>query len=180
MKHFFRIASGVDVIPLLAAIHRHPELWDQHKLRTSHPHTPHKECSDIWVWFNEIKDDISKTIDDVQTFPYEAWDRLPQIRPIVFDLMRRVEATQLGRVIISRLPPGGKIDPHVDMGTPATFYTRFQVALQCAPGCVFGIGDEEVVFSPGEVWMIDNNSEHYVINNSKQDRIALIIDVRIP
>ena len=36
------------------------------------------------------------------------------MRPIVFDLMRRIEAVSLGRVIITRLQPGGRIAPHAD------------------------------------------------------------------
>jgi hypothetical protein len=50
--------------------------------------------------------DPSGVINDVQVIPYPAWQLLPQLRPIIFDLMRRVEAVQLGRVLITRLAPG--------------------------------------------------------------------------
>lgn len=178
MKNFFKVASGVDVTPLLTTIQRQPELWNQHTLRTSHEKTPHKAVEDIWLWFNELTENPADAIEDLQTYPYPAWEKLPQARPIIFDLMRRVEATQLGRCIITKLGPGQKIEPHVDQGTPATFYTRFQVALQCAPGCSFIIEDESVCFQPGEVWLINNRGEHSVVNNSADDRIALIVDVR--
>jgi hypothetical protein len=178
MNNFLKIAAGVDIVPLLTAIQRQPELWNENSLRTSHELTPHKEVSDIWVWFNDLKDNVADAIEDLQTVPYPAWDKLPQLRPILFDLMRRVEGVQLGRCVITRLEPGKKIEPHIDQGTPATFYTRFQVALQCEPGCNFIIDDEQVNFRAGEVWMINNRAEHSVINNSSVDRIALIIDVR--
>lgn len=180
MKHFLKIASGVDVTPLLAALQVNDDLWDKETLRTTHELTPHKQVSDILVWFNEIKENPAECIDDVVTVPYEAWYRLPQLRPIIFDLMRRVEGTQLGRVMITKLPVGGVIEPHTDQGTPATYYTRFQVALQCGAGCNFIIEDEQVNFKAGDVWLINNRAEHSVVNNSDDDRIALIIDIRCP
>jgi len=178
MRNFLRLSNAAAVAPLMAALQSQPELWDQNPLRTSHPDTPHKDVSDIWLWFNEMTDNPAEAIEDLQTVPYPAWQKLPQVRPIIFDLMRVVEATQLGRCVITKLPPGKKIDPHVDQGTPATFYQRFQICLQSAPGCNFIIEDEQVNFKPGEVWLINNKAEHSVVNNSSQDRIALIVDLR--
>lgn len=163
-------------MPLLSAIYTQPELWNQNTLRTTHPGTVHRDVSDIWLWFHQICDE--SLIDDIQTTPYSAWYSLPQARCIIFDLMRRVEATQLGRCIITKLPPGKSIDPHVDQGAPAEFYKRFQLILQSFPGCNFHIEDEQVSMKPGDVWLIDNNKEHWVVNNSQDDRIALIIDLR--
>lgn len=180
MRHFLRIAQGVDVVPVLHALQAKPELWNQYDLRTTHPQSPHTACDDIWVRFNEYDPGKpAEVIDSIQTVPYPAWKELPHLRAIVLDLMRRVEGVQLGRVIISRLPPGKSITPHIDQGTPATFYRRYQIALQSLPGCVFRIEDEGVMFQSGEVWMINNRAKHYVVNNSSDDRIAVIVDVRL-
>lgn len=178
VNNFLQVASGVDVMPLLAAIYRQPELWDRNTLRTKHPGTAHKNVSDIWLFFNHVEDDGQSVINDIQTMPYPAWDLLPQVRPIIFDLMRRVEATQLGRVLLTKLAPGKEITPHTDQGAPATFYTRFQIAVQSKPGCNFYIEDEVVNMKSGDVWMINNNAEHSVKNNSNADRIALVVDLR--
>lgn len=179
MRHFLQIAAGVDVLPLMAAIHQKPHLWDQNTLRTSHTLTPHKDVSDIWLWFNELKSDPAEAIDDIQTIPYPAWTELPQVRPIVFDLMRRMESVQLGRCLITRLSPGKCIDAHIDQGTPATYYTRFCIALQNGPGSLFKIEDEQVCMKPGDVWMINNRAEHSVSNLSAMDRVVLIADLRM-
>ena len=178
MRNFLRIAEGVDVMPILHAIHSKPELWDEQPLRTTHPASPHKECSDIWLWFNEVPEDETKVFDDIQVIPYRAWKELPQVRPIIFDLMRRVEGTQLGRVIVTRLEPGKKIPPHVDQGAPVEFYSRYQIVLQSLPGALFKIEDETVNFRAGEVWKIDNSKEHSVVNNSIDSRIVIIADIR--
>lgn len=175
MRHFQKIADGVDVVPVLDALARNPDLWDQNTLRTRHPGTAHADVSDIWVWFNDPEGDVAN---DKEVVPFPAWDRLPQLRHLVLDLMRRVEGVRLGRVIITRLPPGKSITPHVDGGAPATFYSRYQIALQSLPGAMFRIEDERVNFRTGEVWRIDNQLEHEVANHSADDRIVVIVDVR--
>jgi Aspartyl/Asparaginyl beta-hydroxylase len=178
MKNF-QFVGTVDPIPLLLALRQHPELWNENDLRTTHPHSPHQAVDDIWVWFNAIeKENTAKAIEDIQTIPYPAWSVLPQVRPLVFDLMRRTEAVQLGRVIVTKLPAGCEIDPHVDQGTPATFYSRYHIALQNLPGSIFKIEDEQLVMGSGEVWAVNNRAEHSVTNNSADDRIVVIVDVR--
>lgn len=117
-------------------------------------------------------------MNDIVVQPYPAFAKLPQARPILFDLMRMVEGVTLGRVIITKLAPGKKITPHTDGGAPATYYNRYQVALQSLPGALFTIGDETVNFESGDVWLIDNKKEHGVINNSRDDRIVMIVDIR--
>ncbi|HEX5508918.1 MAG TPA: aspartyl/asparaginyl beta-hydroxylase domain-containing protein [Pseudolabrys sp.] len=175
MKHFFKLGE-MNVLPLLHAVQRQPELWNANDLRTRFPGTPHKEASDIWLWFNAPNS--ADVANDRDVVPYPAWAALPQARSLVFDLLRAVEAVQLGRVIITKLAPGKKITPHVDAGAPALFYKRYQIALQSLPGALFRIADETVNFNSGEVWLIDNRAEHAVENNSKDDRIVMIVDVR--
>ena len=175
MENFFRLTKGFNPAPLLVAISRQPELWDQNTLRTKHEKTAHSQVSDIWLMFNELGDGVAN---DIIVKPYPAFKELPQARPIIFDLMRLVEGVTLGRVIITRLPPGKKISPHVDGGAPATYFSRYQVALQSLPGALFTIGDETVNFESGEVWLIDNKKEHSVTNNSRDDRIVMIVDIR--
>jgi hypothetical protein len=178
MKHFQQIAAGLNVTPLMNAIQRQPELWDANPIRTQHPGTAHAEVSDILIWFNNLDQIDEGIIDDKEAVPFPAWGKLPQLRPFIFDLMRTVEGTRLGRVIITRLPPGKTITPHVDQGAPAAYYSRFQLALQSLPGALFHIGDETVNFRSGDLWFIDNETIHSVENFSADDRIVCIIDVR--
>lgn len=178
MRNFVKIAANIDFVPILAALGRNKELWDQNTLRTQHPGTAHSEVSDIWVWFNDVSTEaLERVVDDRDVVPYPAWFALP-IRNLVFDLMRRVEAVRVGRVIITCLPPGKRITPHVDQGAPATYYSRFHICLQNNPGSMFRIGNEPLQMNPGEVWQIDNKIEHEVINNSNDDRIVIIVDLR--
>lgn len=174
MRNFLQIGS-IDPVPTLAALSRDAGLWNENTLRTQHPGTAHAEADDIWLMFNALSDDVAN---DIQVQPYRAWGELTALRSQVLDLMRRVDGVQLGRVIISRLKPGSRILPHVDEGAPANFYSRYQIALQSLPGCNFRIGDETVSMPSGSVWWINNRIEHEVINNSTDDRISCIVDIR--
>jgi len=179
LRNFYRLAHGVDVVPLMHQLSLNPDLWDQNTLRTTHPGTPHSDVSDCWVFFNQVDPaNPAATIDALQTYSYEAWTRLPALRPLIFDFMRRVEAVQLGRVIITKLPPGKVITPHVDQGAPVEYYRRYQLALQSRPGALFTIEGETVNFRDGELWWINNRAEHSVVNNSDESRIVIILDAR--
>lgn len=179
MNNFQRLATGANVVPLLNAIMRDRALWNQNTLRTDHPETAHAQADDIWLRFNEIDDSTpEKVVDDVECINYPAWWALPQARPLIFSLMGLVEGERLGRVLVTRLAPGAKITAHTDGGAPATYYERFHVVLNSAPGCLFRAGDETVQMQTGDVWWFDNTQEHEVINNSVDDRIHLIVDVR--
>lgn len=175
MKNFLKIADSVDVTPVLHALMVNPDLWDENTLRTVHAETAHAEASDIWLMFNELN---SEVVNDIQVRPYRAWDILKPLRVLILDLIHRVNGVQLGRCIVTRLPPGGVITPHVDGGAPATFYTRYQIALQSLPGVLFHIEDETVNFRSGDIWLINNKAEHSVVNNSADDRIVCIVDIR--
>jgi len=177
VKHFLKIAEGVDIMPVLRAVHAKPDLWDEHDLRTTHPLSPHLEAHDIWCFFNAIPEDPKEIVDDTKVIAYRGWSELPQLRPIIFDLMRRVEGTELGRVLITKLEPGKKIPLHADEGAPVTHYSRYQIALQSLPGAIFEIEDEKVNFRTGDVWKIDNSARHSVVNNSADDRIVVIVDI---
>lgn len=178
MRNFLKIAEGVDVTPLLHAITHKTHLWNENDLRTTHPQSPHKEVDDIWLRFNEVPKDPTQVIDDKETIVYPAWYALPQAHSIVFDLLRRVEGSRLGRILITRLKPGGMIPAHIDQGAPAEYYERYHVTLQNNPGSIFKCGNEAVCMRPSEVWWFNNQLEHAVINNSIDDRITMIVDIR--
>lgn len=178
MRNFLQIAGGLDINPTLLALSLNSDLWNENDLRTKHPGTVHAEVDDIWLLFNRIPVNVAEVMDDVSVIPYRAWNVLHALRAQVLDLLRRVEGIQLGRVMVTRMKPGSRIYPHVDQGAPAELFDRYHIALQNLPGSVFRIGDESMTYNAGEVWWIDNQVEHEVINNSKDDRLAVVVDVR--
>lgn len=183
MRYFQRLAVNTNVAPILSELSRQPELWNQETLRTTHPATPHGAVDDIWIRFNDLAEfnrsgDPSAIIDQHESVWYPAANKLPSIRPILHNIMHLVSGERLGRVIITRLGPGKRITPHEDSGDHAAYYSRYQLLIQNNPGSTFKCGDEEVFMAAGELWFFRNEITHEVINNSCDDRITLIVDVR--
>lgn len=179
MRNFLRLAANVDTAGLLAAVHRKSDLWNTNLLRTVYPGTPHSEVDDIWIRFNKLQEVIEEAVlDDHESIWYDPIRDLPQVRPILFALMRQVEGERLGRVLITRLRPGARIAPHVDGGRHAEYYSRHHVVLQGLPGSLFRAGDETVCMQTGEVWWFDNSKEHECTNNSADDRIHMVVDIK--
>lgn len=184
MKNFVKMAGGIDTAPLLLGIARQPGLWDRHTERTAPEGSPHADVSDIWLRYNDIKPykksgDMSGFNDPHDAVFYPEWYALPQARPIVFGLMARVEATRLGGIMITKIPAGGRVLPHVDDNWHVHHYnTKLYVVLQTNPQCWNRVEDEQVVMAPGDVWYFDNTKEHEVVNEGDIDRITLIVCMR--
>lgn len=186
MRHFFRIGQGLDVIPLMAAIYRQPELWREDTYLRDYPQGPFGDVDSIILRFPKKivaatqaeAEQHLLTNDQHESVNTPSYDRLPEARPLVMNLMQYVGGTRLGRVIINRIRPGGVITPHVDTKDHAEYYRRHHIVLQSAPGVDFRCEDEHACMSAGEVWWMNNAVEHEVINNSATDRIHLIIDIR--
>jgi len=174
---FFQKIAQCNVQSLIAALARQPELWNQNQLRTTHEGTVHADASDIWLRYNDLASTTS-LINDLDNIDYPAFASLPQARALVFDLMRLVEGNRLGRVFITKLPIGGKILPHKDEGKSPEFYDRYHIFLQNYEDAIFKCGDEMICPNAGDVYWFQNKETHEVINDSINDRLTLIVDIR--
>ncbi len=186
------MAEGIDVYPLLYAVTRQPELWNKHNTRCAHQESVHQGVDCITLRYNKYnagEDFVEKVCSEIQCVNYPAFKDLPEALPFIMQLMKRVNGVHLGRVLITRMAPGTRILPHSDLLhqateafpdkiAPATYYDRYHIVLKSHPGSVFNCGDESVYMAPGEAWWFDNCVEHEVINNSVDDRIHLIMDIR--
>ncbi|ENH6337952.1 aspartyl/asparaginyl beta-hydroxylase domain-containing protein [Burkholderia vietnamiensis] len=184
MNNLIRIGAGIDTAPLLLAIARQPGLWNRHTARTDPKGGPHADVSDIWLRYNDEKPykaagDYTGFNDAHDAIFYPEWYALPQVRPIVFGLMARVEGTRLGGVLITKIPAGKRVLPHADDNWHVRHYnTKLYVPLQSNAKCWNRVEDETVVMAPGEVWYFDNAKEHEVVNEGDDDRITLIVSIR--
>lgn len=178
MHYFYQLAGGVMVMPLMAQLARKPELWNADKARTAFEGTPHGSVDDILLRFGST--DIATAADDLEAADTLAMRKLRGAKDMARTVMNLVEGTRLGRVVITRLEPGKKILPHADVkGAYTDYYTRYHVVLQGLPGSVFNCGDEAVQMKTGDIWWFDAKAEHSVINNSADDRVHMLVDVRI-
>jgi hypothetical protein len=175
MRNFYRLCEGIDTVSIVHALHSRPELWNRNSLRRDTAELA--ECDDIWLRFPSA-DGIKQGLGEFECVNYPAMAELPAVRSIIFGLMRQIEGERLGPVMISRLPPGGRIYPHDDGAAHTAYYKRYFLTLHAKPGCIFRAGEEAIEPKVGELYWFDNSVEHEVINNSADDRMSLIIDVR--
>lgn len=182
MRNFCLIAVNLDVVPIMHNLFRCDDLWDKHPFRTTFAGTPHQNVSDILIRYSlpgAVRDEVAE---DASPSWYSDACRLPTIKPVILDLMRRVEAYELGRVLVTRIPPGGRILRHADDDgryVQQHGIMRYHVVLQGNPGSLFICGDEQVCMRTGEVWSFRPHLEHEVVNNSNADRVHLIADMTV-
>lgn len=182
MRHFIPLGV-IDPIPLRLQLERNPQLWNQHNDRTTRDVTAHAAVSDIWVRYRPL-DQLTAPASYNEPFAefvwYPAYHALPDLRPLVMSLMHRVGGTALGGVLITKIPPGGKVLPHSDRGTwhAEYFNTKVYTVLKANPLSVNHTEDESLVMREGENWIFDNLKLHAVDNAGDDDRITLITAIR--
>lgn len=140
----------------------------------------HAEMNDIWLRYGDInkaiKDNDYSTIADEHD---SMWLKdLPECKKLCFKVMSLVDGERLGGVLITSLPAGGKIQPHRDSGWHAEYYDKYYIPLQNSSGAIFGFDCGIIEPDYGDVWAFDNSYNHWVQNNSNQERIAMIICIK--
>lgn len=172
----------LDVSAAIAEIDAQPELWNVFRLRQQA--YVHGQVSDIWLRYNAWKnfnkkkplDFIAKRHDSVW---YPAYGKLPAVRQLIFDLMFGVRATALGGCLITRIPAGCNVGRHKDGGYNAEHYPRkFAIMLRSNIEQAFCFEGEKMLTVSGDVFEFDNAHEHWVTNESTEDRMTLILSIR--
>lgn len=170
--------SSIDGVQAEIAANDH--LFGEYPMRAESPNSPHTEMKDIWVRYGDIArmmktGDFSGIADEHDSI----WLKdLPEVKKACFEVMRMVDGERLGGVLITKLPPGGKIAPHTDSGWHAAYYDKFYVPIENKKGAVFGFESGEIDGVAGDVWQFDNSRLHWVDNGSDSDRIAMVICIK--
>ena len=183
LKHLpiMRLASGMNVDPLVRQLDAHPEAWNEHTMRTDAYHTPHEEVSDIWVRYNDwanFKGDPQAFNSQHESVWYPVAARIPAAWSLARHVMRMIGGKKLGGVLITRIPPGGEVKPHIDSGWHAEHYEKFAVQVKGNKDQAFCFENGELRPEPGDLYTFDNSYMHWVTNNSDSERITLIICIR--
>lgn len=181
MRNFLCMGRGINMVPLAVELLRQPLLWREDTYLRDYPQGPFKDVETVFLRFPpaSVTELERSTKDQHECVWMDGALHLPTARPHIFALMAQVQGERLGRVMINKIRPGGVIYPHADTPVHAQYWDRFHYVVASAPGVVFRCGDETLGMQTGELWWFQNALEHEVINNSAQDRIHLIIDVRL-
>lgn len=175
------MASELPVAGLLAELEASPWVWDEHTSRTAPTCSPHHGLSDIWVryndWANFTGDNaaFNEEHDAVWLPPSHV---LPSAKRLAKLVMSYVGGDRLGMVLITRIPPRGRVLPHVDAGWHAKYYDKYAVQLKGNAHQTFNFDGESVASEPGDLYTFDNSHLHWVNNDSDEERITCIICIR--
>lgn len=190
MKHFHFLAHGLDVNPLMLAIRRQPGLWQEDTFLRHYPQGPFGQTETIMIRFPEKVEGLTEEqieaykqnqlagYDQYEAVNYPALEKLPEARKLIFDLMARVNGERLGRVMINKVCPGGRIFPHADTPEQTRYFSRYQIVLHALPGSVLHCENENIMYETGQCFWFNNSLEHSVVNNSADDRVVMVVDIR--
>lgn len=176
MKNILTINRGINVIPLQLELQRQPQLWNQNRARTENPTSPHREVDDIWPRYQAGKDLTDNSHESVWLPPS---DLLPEVKTHARAVMSLVRGDALGGILITKIPPGRRVYPHIDTGWHAHSYDKFALQIAAHPQQAFCYEEGQHVTNTGDLFWFNNQAEHWVINDSPCDRITMIICVKL-
>lgn len=113
----------------------------------------------------------------VYTFPdWFRWQT--RVLPIIARVLETVATPNgvLTRALFVRLSPGAVINPHVDGQAMASKAHRIHVAISDCPQCVYTVGEEDFVMTPGVAYDFNNCWQHAVRNEGATPRINLMLE----
>lgn len=184
-SHKFMRLPDMDAGPLLSRLAEHPDLWVT-GLRAQYPGSAHAAADTIFLrWPEEMT--IDAAFSDLEAIDLPAARLLmPELAAVTQQIVAAAgEVESVGRCMLTRLPAGGVIPPHIDEGMYADFYDRFHVCLAGGRGNSFRCGGEIFYPQPGQAFWFNRKLEHSVQNFALEgatgaERIHLILDLEAP
>lgn len=170
LKITFDTAAALEVI-------KNSNRWNSVALRTEATTSPHHQVDDIWAHYGSLKDPLVQ-YDLPFKFHWYYEELTPILKPIADALMVHVDGIQLGLILITRIPAGSRVLPHIDKGWHAKTFSKYCVCVQANKEQAFCFEGQELRTETGEVFWFDNSKSHWVNNDSDQDRISLIVCIK--
>lgn len=166
---------NIDVIPLRNSL-KFNDLWNDITIRQDFPESPHSDTETIFVRGPEaFTFDLYQQ--DLGSYDYPAMDYLRKpIERALINVLKALEVTELGRILIVKLKPGGEITPHVDEGKYSDHFQRFHIPVTTNDDCRMICDGVEYQMKPGELWLFDHKSMHGAYNRGDTDRVHIIFD----
>jgi len=150
MKNFFCLAQQVDVPSILYELHR----------GMGHKWRPLREKTQVLP--------IRENLAGAGFSWYTSAGLVNKIKPLVFDLARRVEATRIEDVSCIRFAPGTKGELHLNGGAYEVFEEYF-IIVEADKGAILRCDEEQICPAPGQVWWVASNKEAVAQNYSASD-----------
>jgi hypothetical protein len=177
--HFIRIYAHVDVQEMKREIQAQPELWEVGTMRQQRIPVQ-RETSSVCLRSASRAEASSVSIEDIHE---SGKTRLARRFPVTMhwiETFARLRGRELGRALLAKLKPRGRVYSHIDHGDYYRIRDRFHLVLFSACGSQMICGPREQLMREGELWWFDNKQLHEAFNPSDEDRIHLIFDLSMP
>ena len=191
-KDFNLVAVNFDTKPYLDQLSANPELWDAGRNFRQLPRyggelSPHRDSQDIWVRHQSYADlgkyDTESGRESILKPAVSEWYPEALKLPAAMDMAQKVCSTlgaiQMGGSYVIKLDAGKKVHPHRDFSWHSTYYNKYMVILKTQNGVVFGWDRSgELIPETGDLWNFENDTVHWVSNDSDEDMLIATFSVR--
>lgn len=168
---------GFDVGPLRKELEEQSQAWDEYPWRTEHPRSPHRECSDIWLRYNALENLGDHFNDKHESVWYPIADKLPTAKRIS-QTLSDIRVQPLAGVLITKVPARAQVYPHIDKGWHAESTDKIGVLVKGNRMQRFCFEDASYGCDEGRSFVFSNQAAHWVLNETPEDRITLIVCLR--
>lgn len=106
--------------------------------------------------------------------------KLKEVYTLSIPLIEEIEKISKLKIVkleINIMPPGNKIDTHVDKWGVLSNCCRIHIPIQTAPGVVFHVAGKQYTIPEGQLFEFNNQIPHSVENNSDVFRIHYVFDL---
>lgn len=152
-------------------------LWNEYPWRTQPKHSPHREASDIWVRYNSLENLGPHFNDEHEAVWYPAAEIIPSARRIA-ETIADLRGQDLAGVLITRIPPGAQVYPHIDRGWHAENTDKIAVLVRGNRAQRFCFEDATHTCDEGDCFWFVNQYPHWVKNDTDKERVTLIVCLR--
>jgi hypothetical protein len=163
----------VDATILREAILGQDDLaWDEDKQRQD-DYDVHRQTKSIVMLF------ASETWPRVTLTQEKGWDRIADVaKPVMAEIIERFypPGGTIIRAVAAKLAAGGSITPHIDQLKSFQYGHRIHIPVTTNKLVRFMIDGRPYRFEIGNVYEINNQKIHSVMNAGKEDRISFIFD----
>lgn len=147
--------------------------WNEEQYRQDQ-YEVHRQTESIVLVFT---DGSNWPNSEVQKEP--GWDRLSAVAvPLMHQIIDKhyPKGGTIIRAMAAKLLAGGRIDPHHDKHASFHCGHRIHVPITTNPRVRFMIDGRPYQFKVGEVYELNNQKQHSVMNKGTEDRITFIFD----
>lgn len=180
MLHFKRLATDVDIEPILAELDAAADMW---LADTSRQRKVRCQRNTQNIFLRAAQKPLPRGARNANDVHASRTTKAAGYFPCALQYCQSVADSlegQLGRATLVTLLPKSKVYPHVDMGQYYRIRDRLHLVLRSSRGSPLTAEDETVVMQERELWVFNNKANHWAENSSTDARVHLIFDVLPP